>query len=401
MRLILTLILALSSYSFGLRADINQDGIVDFLDLSILSEEWLMSSNYLTFDAGLVTVPDNDALDFGTGDFIGTGDFSICFWADVFSDTDAIYVSKGLSDVYWKIYRIGSDVAISFNDGEDDADGATKQIPSDGWHHVAFSIDRDGNSYCYIDGVAGTVRVISDSRGSLNNSSNLIIGANYAGSMDDLRIYKKALTPAEVLTIYNNGTSKVYTVLDTPTSGAASAAWNMNEGAGTTITDEINGLVGTFSATGVSWLARGGENLNSLWELAFGQSICNDADVASMIGDRLYNGYAPPTAIKPYVIYQQISGPRDHTFDGPSGLATINIQLSIFDSTYLGARTTADYIRRYLDGYEGTVSLTGGGTCKILESKLTDEGDIPSERPDNVVVYGKRQDYEIVIDERP
>jgi hypothetical protein len=131
------------------------------------------------------------------------------------------------------------------------------------------------------------------------------------------------------------------------------------------------------------------------------QTVINDADVFSKIGDNLFNGFAPPTVTRPYIIYQQISGPRDQTFDGPSGLTTIHVQMSIFDSTYLGARTTADYLRRCLDGFEGTVSLTGGGSCKILETKLTDEGDIPSERPDNVVVYGKRQDYEIVIDERP
>jgi len=62
------------------------------------------------------------------------------------------------------------------------------------------------------------------------------------------------LTASEVLTIYNGGTLKVYTVLDTPTSGAAAAAWNMNEGTGNHIHDEINGLVGTFTG-GVTWPA--------------------------------------------------------------------------------------------------------------------------------------------------
>lgn len=142
-------------------------------------------------------------------------------------------------------------------------------------------------------------------------------------------------------------------------------------------------------------------NVGSLWEQALMETVLGDTAVAAYLGDNMFNNYAPPTVTYPYVIYEQISGPRDQTFDGPSGLATIRVQINAFATTYLESRTVADVIRRKLDGFEGTVSLTGGGSCKILETKLIDEGDVPSERPDNTVVYGKRQDYEMVIDERP
>ncbi|RKY09845.1 MAG: hypothetical protein DRP56_02080 [Planctomycetota bacterium] len=44
--LILWLAVALAAPVFGLRADINNDGRVDFADLAILAEEWLMSEQY-------------------------------------------------------------------------------------------------------------------------------------------------------------------------------------------------------------------------------------------------------------------------------------------------------------------------------------------------------------------
>ena len=76
------------------------------------------------------------------------------------------------------------------------------------------------------------------------------------GGLDDLRFYKKALTAAEVAAIYNNGKGTKYTGAAAE-GGLASAAFNMDEGAGNTITDAVGGLVGTFSETGVSWALGG------------------------------------------------------------------------------------------------------------------------------------------------
>jgi len=145
-------------------------------------------------------------------------------------------------------------------------------------------------------------------------------------------------------------------------------------------------------------------NENTLWELALLQTLYDDSAISTFIGSStsgIYQNYAPPARTKPYIIFEQISGPRDQTFDGPSGLTTVNIQINSFSTTYAECRSIADAVRRKMDGFEETVSLVGGGTVKILETKLTDEGDIPSERPDATVVYGKRQDYAMVIDERP
>jgi hypothetical protein len=207
-----------------------------------------MVNKYLKFDGidGVVTVSDNDALDFGTGDF------SICFWANKFSANCELFY-KDDNVPYYKCDISTGSLSFTYR-ASDSLQSLSRTVPADGWHHIAITIDRNGNGYIYIDANAGTLTTITGGQETLSNNTDLIIASgNYSGSLDDLRIYKKALTAAEVLTIYNAGTPKVYTVLDTPTSGAASAAWNMNEGFGTTITDEIQGLVGTFSATGVTW----------------------------------------------------------------------------------------------------------------------------------------------------
>jgi hypothetical protein len=53
--------------------------------------------------------------------------------------------------------------------------------------------------------------------------------------------------------------------------------------------------------------------------------LLNDTGVTDLVGDRVYLTYAPQGYDMPAVVVQQISGPRDNTFDGPSGLRPIVI----------------------------------------------------------------------------
>lgn len=295
MRFILIMILALSPICFGLRADLNRDGIVDIRDFAILAEEWLETEKMNLLVSGTLT-PN------ATGLYIPYGTF-------------------GGQSVYYKNLLLDG----SYPDTAD---------------------------YCIW----------------------------YRSSHDEWWITAGTTTGSGGLW-YKEGTIPV----PTPATGPI-GTYAVNGGTGTPIVIEYSG------------------NYYSNWELALMQTMYADSTIAYHLGSSssgIYNSYAPSTRDKPFVIYSQISGPRDQTFDGPSGLATIHIQLNSFAATYLEARTIADVIRRKLDGFEGTVSLTGGGSCKILETKLIDEGDVPTEQSDTIVVYGKRQDYEMVIDERP
>ena len=87
-----------------------------------------------------------------------------------------------------------------------------KKITSDKlgkWFHIAVTYDVvAGESYMYIDGVAGNVAPITS--GAWVTIGNYSIGGNEAlnsryfkGQIDDMRIYNHALSPAEIQTVYN------------------------------------------------------------------------------------------------------------------------------------------------------------------------------------------------------
>jgi len=101
-------------------------------------------------------------------------------------------------------------VAITAGEGEwveVDADSGT--LPS-GWHHVAVVLE-PGNMHLYLDGkvVASTEGwyVLSDLGSTTNNwlgRSQYTSDAYFNGSMDDFRIYNKALTGTQIAEIYKS-----------------------------------------------------------------------------------------------------------------------------------------------------------------------------------------------------
>jgi hypothetical protein len=193
-------------------------------------------------------VPDDTALDFGTGDF------SISFWVNAISQEAAFYPYARIEPP--------SEITISGESGTytiacTDADGNTVTVSADyqfgKWEHYTIVCDRDGTLTVYKNSASVDSSDASGLTGTLNMTTPAIFGSSLDGFLDNLRIYKAALTSDEIATIYNNGKAKEYAESDTPTSGAASAAWNIDEGTGTTITDEISGLVGTFTGD-VRWI---------------------------------------------------------------------------------------------------------------------------------------------------
>jgi len=118
------------------------------------------------------------------------------------------------------------------------------------WEHYAVSIDLDGIATAYKNGVATGTAFLGYQ--AFSTTVNLRIGVAVEGDIDDVRIYKTHLTVEEVQAIYNDGRGTKYTGAAAE-GGAASAVWEMDEGAGTTITDAVGGLVGTFSEAGVTW----------------------------------------------------------------------------------------------------------------------------------------------------
>jgi len=358
-----------------------------------------MASNYLTFNGstGFVTVPTNSAMN------LGTGDFSICFWIKS-TWLDFVLIGKYDSSAG---YSFESQLIDAINYGlyfvVSNVNGVivryipTSILPISTFCQITVTRASETIKF-YVNGINVT-SYDEDSSGtgiSPDNSSSLIIGnsdgvggnAYFAGSMGDLRIYKKALTAGEVTTIYNGGTPKRYSVFD---AGAAAVAFNIDEGSGTTITDEIGGLVGTFTG-GVSW----GVTPPAFIESALVSILNSDEDITDIVVSRIYPQTIPQETDFPAIRYNQVSGVRDHTLTDSSNCVNARFQIDCIASTLLAGRELADAVRSKLDNYSGTV-----GTVTIQCIQLINEIDYYNESVgvDQLTLYGKTQDYYVWYNE--
>src|SRR3989344_4153667 len=79
-------------------------------------------------------------------------------------------------------------------------------VLEDGWHHAALVFDGT-NASVYIDGYLGRTMEFS---GSIENINSLTLGykpgdeAFFRGSLDEVQVYKRALSQAEIASLYNS-----------------------------------------------------------------------------------------------------------------------------------------------------------------------------------------------------
>jgi hypothetical protein len=152
-----------------------------------------------------LVVPDNAALNFGTGDFTAE------FWVYFNSVADVTFVGKGLSGAYaWLLqYNSGNLRFYSGDNGSLSSFYTRSWSPStDTWYHVAFTRESSTLRF-FVDGIqlGGTDTVTQD----LTSTANVNIGRNedaggiqyLNGYLDDLRItkgvarYTENFTPPE------------------------------------------------------------------------------------------------------------------------------------------------------------------------------------------------------------
>ena len=87
-------------------------------------------------------------------------------------------------------------------------------------------------------------------------------------------------------------------------------------------------------------------------EGAIRAAILASAPVAAMVGTRVYPMMLPQGPTLPAIVYQRISTVPDMLVEGP-GFAPIRMQLSMWATTFDGARTLADAVVTALHGYHG------------------------------------------------
>jgi hypothetical protein len=156
--------------------------------------------------------PPDGSLDFGT-----STDFSISLWFNTSGPKVGFFVCKRAKGYYAGYdFYIESDgkVFARIADGSSISDARTTEGFNDGlWHHAVAVYDRDGQITIYVDNVSKATSVSIAGMGNIDNSQPFTIGdrndpgwhAYFDGSIDDVRIYDRALSAGEVEELYWTG----------------------------------------------------------------------------------------------------------------------------------------------------------------------------------------------------
>jgi hypothetical protein len=149
-----------------------------------------------------------------------TNNYTFSTWIKTTHTTGVKYIAaKGnaFNSVGYTFY-LANDARPSFSlhDGVDNyyANGPVSIINNGVWHHLVYVIDRgnSANNKIYVDGTSRTTTPTGTwaNIGSISNALNFTMGAEsdagnpLVASLDDVRIYNRALTAGEVSQMFNS-----------------------------------------------------------------------------------------------------------------------------------------------------------------------------------------------------
>jgi hypothetical protein len=267
-----------------------QDSSVNNNDLTLSAAAWSNSGKFGKAWDGNGTVYLDNGGDDADFDFAAADGMSITGWfnhAAISSNPDYILTkSEAGTNGGYKVYMASDgDIVFEIDDDAtwdpDDAVTTTAATYDDGnWHHFAAIKDGTTDMYLYIDGVLIDSEGTVDATGTLANDDRVYVGIDddgssnpFDGELDELKIYRFALTSDQVKVDYNFSKAQVlgYTGTDSslvpsasslnsycpPGQGSACTApileWKLDEYSGTTANDTSgNGNSGSFS--GPTWV---------------------------------------------------------------------------------------------------------------------------------------------------
>ncbi len=153
--------------------------------------------------------PSNGSLDFGTGDF------TLSAWINLPTTPAAnewVFAKGGSGTVGYNIYISTSNkfnCSIQATGGSNQSLSGNTTLAVGSFKYVACVFSRANGIYGYLDGVFNaSTTYASGNTNSVTNSSNFRIGSyssgNYfSGLIDDVRVYNRALSAAEIQALYN------------------------------------------------------------------------------------------------------------------------------------------------------------------------------------------------------
>ena len=123
-------------------------------------------------------------------------------------------------------------------------------------------------------------------------------------------------------------------------------------------------------------------------ETAITRHLTENAGLAGVLGGRVYPKRMPQNPTYPTIVYHRISGAREHSHDGSSGLAHPRFQLDLWAKTHIAAKDLAEKVRAALDGYKGVMGGVGGVDVNGVFLEDDDDG-----YDDDLQVYWWRMDF--------
>ncbi|MDE2188657.1 MAG: LamG domain-containing protein, partial [Patescibacteria group bacterium] len=175
---------------------------------------------------GALTFGQNDSRATTSSDLIGTGDATVCAW---YNTTSTAAGPLLLSD---SRFSIGLSISNTFqvsNDGTQGLFSAIDSVSANSWNHICVTRASSGLDTIYINGIQSS----SGTPGTPTTGVNLTVGGHpwlggqeWSGSLDDVRIYNRILSSAEVASIYAEGGGAVYSLTlnnQNPSHGSVSS----------------------------------------------------------------------------------------------------------------------------------------------------------------------------------
>ena len=371
-----------------------------------------------------ITMPPSDILN------IGLSDFSISLFMKPSN-------SDGLKNILGKrYYSLGNGYSVYILNGRVFSDfldansvtypGSTTEVALNEWQHVCATFDRDGNSSIYLNGQLEGSLPISGESGDLSNSSELFIGyfapvgpdcfngcLFFEGSLDDIAIYNRALTPAEIAQLYAGNIAPCNLIAsetqDTPVEVGGSAQMYV------TLNATDYSMQWQTNAAGLGWMDvqdnniyTGSQTQNLLisnatlanheqpFRIIVTDGICNDtSNVALLLVNNTCTAYDTVTTtvevfdtltienvVEVYdtlTIYNTIdifdtTSVTVEVFDTITSVidvfdtTTIYLQVDIFDTLFIDVYDTT-YVQQTIDVYDTTyVTLTDTTYIQVIDT---------------------------------
>jgi hypothetical protein len=138
--------------------------------------------NSISFNAATdnLSIAHNAAMD------VGTGDFSLSFFARI-NTSDERHIFSKLSGTGYSIKFNSGSLILTMQDSGGSADFTLATGLNDNkWHTYVVTVDRDDTAIAYVDNVAQTGVSVSGTAGTLDNSGAFLIGNNNSTASSNL-----------------------------------------------------------------------------------------------------------------------------------------------------------------------------------------------------------------------